>query len=593
MARKIPLKTAVIIFLCCGISIILSVCMSPVDMETFLKSPDVGNYITNTVNKPTNPTPPEEKDIVKIDDQTGDGLKGGKNVITGLKKTKYYMVEKEVAPEGAPEPTNHYPMYVTEYTSPNPDNSPIPGQLIDDLGLITRINGESITCLTNLNTYTVRAATSFFEGLSFTYSDSAAAQDQAVSVSNGVITLPASKGNGNITLKNLDSQFNGYEVMGVSVKPAAFPSGSPFSNPTKKTIGKNANSISSLPLEGADTEVDYIFVKPDAPANFHVLKVIIGATPPTVITDKAIQGVTVPEAGKADVTVITNTTQYTGTVAWLPALENGKFKPVTSYTATITLTAKSGYTFEGVTGPFTVTGSTSVSFNAINAGSGATVTAVFPDTGSLPINIAAIPGIGVPVTDGTPVTTTATDQYTGIVTWSPNDTKFTAGTIYTATIKLTPKTGYTLTGVAQGFFSVANATTVTYSAGSDTVTAVFPATGAIGATFTITFTIEEQANGNVTTDPATIKRDVFDGQKTIKLTLANPKTGSWDNVKWIIPGIDPAYISSNTRELIITNNGNTFGKILADGYFMVSVIAKKVGEQVPYSPPPVRITVEN
>jgi len=93
------------------------------------------------------------------------------------------------------------------------------------------------------------------------------------------------------------------------------------------------------------------------------------------------------------------------------------------------------------------------------------------------INIAAIPGVTAPVIGATPVTTiTETAQYTGTVTWSPVAATFAGATQYTATITLTPKTGYTLPGVSENFFTVAGATTVTNTADSGVVTAVFPET---------------------------------------------------------------------------------------------------------------------
>ncbi|MEL7623623.1 MAG: S-layer homology domain-containing protein [Clostridiales bacterium] len=95
-----------------------------------------------------------------------------------------------------------------------------------------------------------------------------------------------------------------------------------------------------------------------------------------------------------------------------------------------------------------------------------------------PINIVAIPGVTAPVRTATPVTTiTETAQYTGTVTWSPADNPFGASTVYTATITLTPKAGFTLTGVAENLFTVAGAT-ATNAANTGVVTAVFPATGA-------------------------------------------------------------------------------------------------------------------
>jgi len=187
----------------------------------------------------------------------------------------------------------------------------------------------------------------------------------------------------------------------------------------------------------------------------------------------AIQGVVAPITGGIPVTVITENDQYTGTISW-----NGNppaFAPITQYTATITITPKNDYTLQGVTANyFKVTGATTVS-NSANSG---TVTAVFPNTAAIVINIAAIQGVTAPVTGGTPVKNIDNDQYTGTVSWNGNPPAFAAVTQYTATITLTAKTGYTLQGVTSNFFTVAGATTVSHSANSGTVTAVFPATAA-------------------------------------------------------------------------------------------------------------------
>lgn len=94
------------------------------------------------------------------------------------------------------------------------------------------------------------------------------------------------------------------------------------------------------------------------------------------------------------------------------------------------------------------------------------------------IDLAAIPGVVAPVTGESPVTTAIdTAQYTGTITWSPVADPFAAATAYTATITLTAKTGYTLTGVTENFFTVAGAT-ATNAANSGVVTAVFPETAA-------------------------------------------------------------------------------------------------------------------
>ena len=96
------------------------------------------------------------------------------------------------------------------------------------------------------------------------------------------------------------------------------------------------------------------------------------------------------------------------------------------------------------------------------------------------IDIAAIQGVTAPVTGKAPVTAiTETTQYTGTVSWSPADNPFEAGKVYTATITLSPKPYYTLTGVAANYFTVAGvASPATNPENSGVVTAVFPATGA-------------------------------------------------------------------------------------------------------------------
>jgi hypothetical protein len=100
--------------------------------------------------------------------------------------------------------------------------------------------------------------------------------------------------------------------------------------------------------------------------------------------------------------------------------------------------------------------------------------------GDAVVTLQTIPGIGAPVTGGTPVATVTSAQYTGTVTWAPaTDTgKFAATTQYTATITLTPASGYTLTGVTANFFAVTGASSVSNAADSGVVTATFPQTGA-------------------------------------------------------------------------------------------------------------------
>lgn len=196
------------------------------------------------------------------------------------------------------------------------------------------------------------------------------------------------------------------------------------------------------------------------------------------VTDSAVTGVTPPSAGETAVEEIDNE-QYTGTIVWSPDLDGKKFLPATTYTATITLKAKPGYTFEGVSANFfTVAGASSDS----NAADSGVVTAKFPVTGTATVWRSSIPGIGKPTAGETPAySVKETSNFTGTVSWSPaiSGGVFAENTVYTATITLSAKAGFTFDGVPENFFDVPYADTTTNAADSGVVTAVFPATGEV------------------------------------------------------------------------------------------------------------------
>ena len=132
--------------------------------------------------------------------------------------------------------------------------------------------------------------------------------------------------------------------------------------------------------------------------------------------------------------------------------------------------------------------------------------------GGTVVNIAAIPGVVVPIRGVTPVITPIdTAQYTGTVTWSPGDNPFAGTTVYSATITLTAKSGYTMIGVSADFFTVAGAA-ATNAANSGKVTAVFPATGATD--INVTFQSVVQTGGTSGTADSTGLTLTFDVDPT-------------------------------------------------------------------------------
>ena len=119
--------------------------------------------------------------------------------------------------------------------------------------------------------------------------------------------------------------------------------------------------------------------------------------------------------------------------------------------------------------------------------------------GDITVDVAAIAGVTPPVTGATPVTAiTDTDQFTGTVAWADADgnavgATFEDATVYTATITLAAKEGFTFEGVEADFFTVAGATEFNNAANSGVVTAVFPATTVQATALTITVDDVEQA----------------------------------------------------------------------------------------------------
>jgi hypothetical protein len=252
-----------------------------------------------------------------------------------------------------------------------------------------------------------------------------------------------------------------------------------------------------------------------APGNtysFSVFAINSKGSSPASISSKPILAPTVPSAPTIAKVVATgtNTAQLTFTA---PSNDGGA--PITSYVAKSNPGGLQTIVYQSASGTINISNlmhSTNYTFTLIannNAGASpesahstsiTTLTpppvAVAPTPTPTPtdttIAVAAIAGVTVPVTGATPVTTTTSGTgYTGTVSWftgggPPLLGNFAGANFYTAIITLTPTAGYTLTGVAANFFTVAGATSVTNSADSGEITAVFPATVKLTQTIVIT-----------------------------------------------------------------------------------------------------------
>lgn len=166
------------------------------------------------------------------------------------------------------------------------------------------------------------------------------------------------------------------------------------------------------------------------------------------------------------------------------------------------------------------------------------------------ISLKAIAGVTAPVPGAAPVTTIAASQYSGSISWNPAvSSTFATSTVYTATINLTPKEGFTLSGIPANSFTVAGAT-ANNKTDSGVITAVFPATG-------------KEAE-NVIFSGVTQVGGVTNSITTTSLTLtfnADPTTLTKDNITVIGATAGALTGSGTTRTLAISGitvaNGET------------------------------------
>ncbi|GHV33309.1 hypothetical protein AGMMS4952_25060 [Spirochaetia bacterium] len=293
-----------------------------------------------------------------------------------------------------------------------------------------------------------------------------------------------------------------------------------------------------------------------------------------VVTDLNLTTlVTAPAKDASPITTAINETQYTGSIAWKTnagAAYSGAFAASTVYKAEVTLTAKTGYTFTGVVAnSFTYT-SAAVT-NAVNSG---TVTITFPATAAADVvvtdlNLTTL--VTAPAKDASPVTTAINEtQYTGSIAWKTNagaahSGAFAASTVYKAEVTLTPKTGYTFTGVAADSFTYTSAT-VTNAVNSGTVTITFPATAEPTGTSTVAINLwTDDTTAFASPASVTLHRATFETAIITGLSGAD----GYSNHQWSVNGSDvPAPAGTAT-----TFTFSSLGK--SDGTYNVELRVQK------------------
>jgi hypothetical protein len=143
---------------------------------------------------------------------------------------------------------------------------------------------------------------------------------------------------------------------------------------SKTKLGYGAKSSAVSYVAGSTTyRVPVISSEPTNPVVSQLNVTPSASADPTVINSAAIAGLSVPLPGNVPDTSVSAGLGYTASVAWSP--NPAAFVSNTSYTATITLTATTGYTLTGVVANFFTVAGSSSDTNPVNSG---VITAVFP-----------------------------------------------------------------------------------------------------------------------------------------------------------------------------------------------------------------------
>ena len=143
---------------------------------------------------------------------------------------------------------------------------------------------------------------------------------------------------------------------------------------SKTKLGYGAKSSAVSYVAGSATyRVPVISSEPTNPVVSQLNVTPSASADPTVINSAAIAGLSVPLPGNVPDTSVSAGFGYTASVAWSP--NPAAFVSNTSYTATITLTATTGYTLTGVVANFFTVAGSSSDTNLVNSG---VITAVFP-----------------------------------------------------------------------------------------------------------------------------------------------------------------------------------------------------------------------
>jgi hypothetical protein len=226
------------------------------------------------------------------------------------------------------------------------------------------------------------------------------------------------------------------------------------------------------------------------------------AIPETVAGIDLTDLIPFPETGNSRSRTIAEQPQFTGAVDWEYIFEGGDFIPAQgpgflaniTYRAVLTLTAKTGCTFEGLNED-SFSHRKGAAANPAGTGSSLKVTIRFPATSKEGDELVNETSLGAvvyaPYKGGTPQTRAEHDQYSAAISWetvtgTALEGTFAPSTMYKAVIVLSPKDGYTLSGLDGTSFTHPNTENIRFDVLHGTIHIVFNPTKAANEAETIT-----------------------------------------------------------------------------------------------------------
>jgi hypothetical protein len=241
MAGKISFKTAISLFISCGIVIILSACLEPVDFNAFISDPKISGEDGKGIIDRTKP-----KVIIHGESENYKDLTAGDRNITGLASGKYYRLEEY--DKGMVFKRN---LFIKA-----------DGDIYGDLSQIGKLIGDQVKNLNNDFTYKVMSVKVFNGETAHKYFVWGATTPDYADLSTGEVTITVPAGDYFLDLAALINVNKDYEVMKFPISISGGGTNAAWDD--SKTSARLKNDYSGAAFTSFPDAVTY-YALPDKP----------------------------------------------------------------------------------------------------------------------------------------------------------------------------------------------------------------------------------------------------------------------------------------------------------------------------------------